>query len=113
MIQWTYLAALLVALGCMLLLDQRLRLVLWEDLRRGAAVLACGTTGFLVWDVVALQQGFYRRGQSELMSGVELAPDLPLEEVFFVLFLCYITLLLHRLIDQHLLGDRPFPRSTE
>lgn len=106
MIQWTYLAALLGALGCMLLLDQRLRLVLWKDLRRGVVVLTVGTVGFLIWDVIAVEQEFYRRGESKLMSGIELAPEVPLEELFFIVFLCYLTLVLHRLIDQHLLADR-------
>ena len=114
MIQWTYLAALLGALGCMLLLDHRLRLVLWKDLRRGAFVLAAGTVGFLVWDVIAVEQEFYRRGQSDLMTGIELAPELPLEELFFIVFLCYLTLVLHQLIDQHVLADRtPVHRSSE
>ena len=40
---WLYLAALLVALGCLALLDRRWRLVLWADARRGAVVLAVGT----------------------------------------------------------------------
>jgi hypothetical protein len=34
------------------------------------------------------------------MTGVEVAPDLPLEEIFFILFLCYLTLVLHRLVQR-------------
>jgi len=45
---------------------------------------------------VALDHGFYSRGGSVVMTGVDLAPGLPLEELFFVLFLCYLTLVLHR-----------------
>lgn len=109
--QWSYLAALLAGLACMVLMDRRWRLVLWVDLPRGIAVLAAGLVLFLVWDLVAIAQGFYQRGRSELMSGVELAPELPLEEVFFVLFLCYVTLVLHRLFE-HLLTAEPSYTET-
>jgi hypothetical protein len=48
------------------------------------------------------------------MTGIELAPELPLEELFFIVFLCYLTLVLHQLIDQHVLADRtPVHRSSE
>ena len=97
----TYLVALLVPIAAMAAVDRRWRLVVWADPRRTAVVLALGVLAFLAWDILALGHGFYRRGGSPLMSGVDVAPDLPLEEVFFVLFLCYLSLVLHRLV--HLL----------
>lgn len=101
-----YLAALLGALACMVLLDRRLRLVLWADARRGAVVLAAGVAFFLLWDVAAIGAGFYERGGSSAMTGVMLAPDLPLEELFFILFLTYLTLVLHQLVGRSLLRRR-------
>jgi lycopene cyclase domain-containing protein len=95
-----YLAALLGALACMALLDRRFRLVLWVDARRGAVVLAVGVAFFLLWDVLAIQAGFYVRGGSEAMTGIMLAPELPLEELVFVTFLCYLTLVLHGLVGR-------------
>lgn len=98
---WTsvvYLALLLGALACMALVDRRARLVLWSATPwRGAAVLAVGTLAFLAWDLVAIGAGFYSRGGAA-MTGVELAPHLPLEELFFILFLCYFTLVLHGIL---------------
>jgi lycopene cyclase domain-containing protein len=96
----SYLAALLMALGCVGLVDRRWGLVLWADLRRGAAVLAAGVGFFLVWDLVALHDGFYRRSGGNLMTGLRITPELPVEEVFFVLFLCYVTLVLYGLVDR-------------
>ena len=93
-----YLAALLVPLGCMALLDARFRLVLWADARRGAPVLGIGVAFFLLWDVAAIAAGFYHRGESDAMTGIMLAPELPLEELVFVTFLCYLTLVLHGLV---------------
>jgi lycopene cyclase domain-containing protein len=105
MMHGVYLATLLVSLGCIGLVDRRWGLVLWSDARRGATVLAAGVVAFLAWDFAAVHEGFYRRGGSEVMTGLQIAPDVPLEEVFFVLFLCYVTIVLHRLVAR-LLGAR-------
>lgn len=93
-----YLTVLLISLACMVLVDRRARLVLWSAHPvRGAMVLAAGTVVFLAWDLVAIRAGFYERGGA-VMTGVELAPHLPVEELFFVVFLCYVTLVLHGLV---------------
>lgn len=107
----TYAAVLLLAGACMGLLDARLRLVLWRDPRRCLVVLAAGAALFLVWDVVAIEQGFYHRGDSAAMTGLLLAPELPVEELLFIAFLCYTTLVLHSLVAvaaDHL----PTPRTS-
>jgi lycopene cyclase domain-containing protein len=107
MMQWAYLATLALGLGCMVLVDRRWDLVLWADARRALVVIAAGVVLFLAWDVAALELGLYRRGESAAMTGVEVAPDLPLEEIFFIVFLCYLTLVLHRLVQLLLLRSRP------
>ncbi|MFP3465727.1 lycopene cyclase domain-containing protein [Leifsonia sp. SIMBA_070] len=89
-----YLACLLVALGAMVLLDARFRLVFWRDARRASLVLGLGLVFFLIWDAAGIALGVFARGGSRLMTGIVLAPELPLEEVFFLLFLCYLTLVL-------------------
>jgi lycopene cyclase domain-containing protein len=109
----TYLVALLVPIACMAAVDRRCRLVLWADWRRTVVVLATGMAAFLVWDLVAIDQDFYRRGGSPLMTGLELAPHLPLEEVFFVGFLCYFTLVAHRLVLALLVGRAERRTDTE
>lgn len=93
-----YLAALLVSLGGMVMLDLRYRLALWRDPRRALLVLAVAISFFLIWDVAAIASGHYRAGQSEAMTGIMLAPELPLEELVFITFLCYLTLVLHGLV---------------
>lgn len=93
-----YLAALLVCLGCMVLVDRRFRLVLWRDPRRAAVVLVVGVAFFLAWDLAAIGAGHYRAGSSQAMTGLMVAPELPVEEIVFVTFLCYITLVLRALV---------------
>lgn len=92
-----YLVSLLVSLGCMVLLDRRFRLVLWRAPRTGAVVLAGGLGFFLAWDLVAIASQHYAAGKSEAMTGIMLAPELPLEEILFILFLSYLTLVLRGL----------------
>lgn len=93
-----YLAALLVSLVCVGLLDHRFRLVLWHDPRRAAVVLVVGVAFFLLWDVAAIASRHYRMGASEAMTGLVVAPELPVEELVFVTFLCYVTLVLRGLV---------------
>ena len=97
---WLYLLCLLVSLGCMVLLDRRFRLFLFADARRGALVLGVGVAFFLLWDLVAIGLGFYGRGQGEALSGVELLPHLPVEELVFITFLCYLTMVLYGLFTR-------------
>lgn len=93
-----YLASLLASLGCMVLLDRRFRLVLWRAPRAGAVVLAVGLVFFLAWDLAAIASQHYSAGTSEAMTGIMLAPELPLEEILFILFLSYLTLVLRGLL---------------
>jgi lycopene cyclase domain-containing protein len=91
-----YLAALAVSLAGMVVLDRRFRLFFWRDARRATIVLAAGVLFFLVWDVAGIGLGiFFRGGGSDLMTGLLLAPELPVEEVFFLTLLCYLTMNLY------------------
>lgn len=109
MISFAYGGILLFVIGCMALIDARFALVLWRAPGRAALTLAVGIAFFLIWDVVAIALGFYHRGESEAMTGLLLAPELPVEELIFITFLCYITLVLHGLMSRVL--GRP-ARST-
>lgn len=103
---WLYLASLLLVLGCIALVDRRFGLVLWADARRGLAVVGGGVVFFVLWDVAAIAGGFYVRGASPALTGLEVAPHLPVEELVFITFLCYLTLVLHRLLGRFATGRR-------
>jgi lycopene cyclase domain-containing protein len=92
---WLYLAALLVALAGMVVLDRRWRLFFWRDARRAAIVLAIGLAFFLVWDLQGIRLGIFFRGETSFMTGLQWAPQLPLEEPFFLLLLCYLAMNLY------------------
>ena len=87
-----YLAALAIALTGMVVLDRRFGLFFWSDARRAAIVLAIGVVFFIVWDLFGIGLGIFFRGETEFMTGLQLAPELPLEELFFLVLLCYLTM---------------------
>lgn len=90
-----YLAALLVSLGCMLLLDWRFRLFFWHAPLSAAIVTVVGTLFFLLWDVAGIASGIFLRGDSGFASGIVLAPELPLEEPVFLVFLVVCTMVVY------------------
>lgn len=90
-----YLGALLLFSGCMLLLDRRFRLFFWRDSFSAAIVTAVGFVFFLVWDVAGIAGGIFFRGEAAIATGIVLAPELPLEEPVFLLFLVLCTMILY------------------
>ncbi|HEY5229990.1 MAG TPA: lycopene cyclase domain-containing protein [Galbitalea sp.] len=90
-----YLAALLVVLAGMVVLDRRFRLFFWRSAARAAIVLGVGLAFFLVWDIQGIRLGIFFRGETSFMTGWQWAPQLPLEEPFFLLLLCYLTMNLY------------------
>ncbi|MGR0221690.1 lycopene cyclase domain-containing protein [Agromyces sp. ZXT2-6] len=91
---FAYLAGLVVVIGCMALIDSRWRLVFWRAPVASAVTIGVGLAFFLLWDAAGIVLGVFFRGESQIVTGVELAPELPLEEPVFLLFLCYLTLVL-------------------
>ena len=87
-----YLAALLVSLTGMVMLDRRFKLFFWHDASRATIVLTTGIVFFLIWDLTGIDAGVFFRGEGEWMTGIQLAPELPLEEAFFLTLLCYMTM---------------------
>lgn len=99
-----YLIALLVSLAGVVAVDLRHRLFLGSSPGRAAIVLAVGLAFFLIWDVAGILFGVFARGDSAFMTGIELAPHMPIEEPIFLLFLCEVTMVLvtglHRVLTR-------------
>ncbi|WP_404290764.1 lycopene cyclase domain-containing protein [Glutamicibacter arilaitensis] len=75
------------------LVDARFKLFVFDKPLAALACLGLGTAFFLVWDVIAIAQGIFLHLDSGLMTGLMVAEQLPLEEVFFLFFLCYSTMI--------------------
>lgn len=89
-LSFAYLLALLISLTGMVVLDRRFGLFFWRAPRAAAVVLAVGVVFFLAWDLIGIITGIFYRGETSFMTGLLLAPELPVEEVFFLTFLCYL-----------------------
>lgn len=89
---FTYLTILVVVLICMVLCDWRWKLSFFLDARRATILSVVVVGAFLVWDAFGIATGSFFRGGSEYMTGVILAPEMPIEEPFFLFFLTYLTI---------------------
>jgi lycopene cyclase domain-containing protein len=93
-VRFAYVAFLVGGLLCMALLDRRFRLFFWRDTRRAALVLGVGLAFFVLWDAFGIALGIFSLGETSFMTGVVLSPGFPLEELFFLAFLGYLTMVL-------------------
>ena len=100
-----YLLLLLMAIGCLGLLDRRFKLAYFYDRKRTVMTLMGAVLVFIAWDVLGIHLEIFRIGTSPYISGVQLGREFPLEEVFFLVLLTYNALLLWRA------GDRLWPRT--
>lgn len=96
MTSWMYLTALLISIGGLTTLDWRYCLALFVETRRTVLTLAIAVAFFLVWDLIGTGLGIFFIGDGPYQSGLVIAPEVPLEEVFFLILLTYQTLLLWR-----------------
>jgi lycopene cyclase domain-containing protein len=98
-----YLAALLGAIVGTGLLDWRHRLALFGGAPWRTVIIVFVSVGFfLLWDVVGIREGIFFRGSGPWMTGLLLGPELPLEELFFLILLSYSTLIVYVLARKYL-----------
>lgn len=95
-----YLAIIVLSAAGIAALDWRFRLAAWRSPGLTAAAVAIGTVFFLAWDAAGIALGIFVKGPSPALLGVDLAPELPLEEPFFLAFLCYLALVVWAGIDR-------------
>jgi len=88
-----YLAILIVSLiGCYLL-DRTHKLAFTVDPKRAFWSMVPAFLVFVIWDIAGISLGIFFRGNNTLLTGIQLFPEFPLEEVFFLMLLCYSTLI--------------------
>ncbi|BDP99978.1 lycopene cyclase domain-containing protein [Aquiluna sp. KACHI24] len=95
-VPYLYLIALILSILGVGLLDFTHKLALFVDARATLLAVTISVAVFLAWDIVGIINGIFFRGDAPHLSGILLAPELPLEEVFFLTLLCYNTLVVYR-----------------
>lgn len=94
--EWLYLISLVVSIGCLALLDWRYKLAFWYNRRRALITLSVGVFVFIIWDLLGIRFGIFFHGNSQFSLPIRLLPEFPIEEIFFLILLCYCTLLVYR-----------------
>lgn len=94
-----YLIALVVSIAGLVTLDARYRIAIFDRPRPAFLTLGIGVAFFLVWDAIGVGLGIFFVGEGPYQTGIMLAPEVPLEELFFLILLVYQTLLLWRWFD--------------
>lgn len=94
--QWTYLIALLFSLSGIATIDWRYKLAFWHDKQRTATTLGIAIGIFIIWDILGISLGIFFHGGSDLTLPYRLLPEFPIEELFFLLLLCYCTLVIYQ-----------------
>ncbi|WP_415274432.1 lycopene cyclase domain-containing protein [Aquiluna sp. Uisw_065] len=92
---FAYLAALVLSTVGLYLLDRRHKLAFATSPKAAALSITIAVALFLVWDLVGIGLGIFFRGDAPHLSGLLLAPELPLEELFFLIVLSYNSLLVY------------------
>lgn len=89
----TYLIVLLVSIFGLAVIDRKERLAFFASGLRATLSVVLSVALFLTWDSFGIALGIFFRGSSPFLTGVLLAPELPLEEIFFLILLSYCALL--------------------
>ncbi len=99
---FTYLAALIFSIIGTSLIDKRHGLALFVSPVATVVAVFVGVAVFLAWDLIGIELGIFFIGPAEHVSGILLAPELPLEEFFFLILLSYSTLVVYRLAEKRM-----------
>lgn len=94
--QYLYLAALIFALLGLFAVDYRWKLAYFIDRRATLLTIVAGVVFFSLWDIAGIAVGIFFTGSTTYLSGLELGPEYPIEELIFLTLLSYNTLLAWR-----------------
>jgi lycopene cyclase domain-containing protein len=89
----SYLAILLISLLGLYLLDRTHKLAFTVDPKRAFLSMVPAFVVFVIWDITGIALGIFFRGNNTLLTGIQIFPEFPLEEIFFLMLLCYSTLI--------------------
>lgn len=96
-----YFGLLVLSIIGTVLLDFRHKLALFVDARRTILVVVLSVVFFLGWDMNGVANGVFFKGDSDLLVGLDVATEVPIEEVFFLTLLSHLALIAFRLWDRH------------
>lgn len=93
--EWMYLLALLVGISGLVIIDARWKLAFWKNPKQTVATVLTAILIFVLWDFIGISLGIFFHGGSAYALPFRLAPEFPLEELFFLFLLTYSTLIIY------------------
>lgn len=84
-----YLGALLFSIAGLAMLDHKYRLVFFANAKMAAFTTTIAVVFFSIWDAVGIANGIFFKGDIDLLIGIEVFHEYPLEEAFFLTLLAY------------------------
>lgn len=95
MMQFAYLSALVISIAGLMVLDYRYKIALSVQPHRTLLTLGFAIATFVVWDLMGIALGIFFHGNSQYSLPIRLLPEFPIEELFFLLLLTYVSLLIY------------------
>ena len=89
---YLYLSGLLFSIIGLGLLDWRFKIAFFRNKKAALLATTVPLILFLAWDGAGIALGIFFRGETSHLTGLVIAPELPLEELFFLFLLNYTTL---------------------
>ncbi|MGV9002199.1 MAG: lycopene cyclase domain-containing protein [Candidatus Saccharimonadaceae bacterium] len=93
--QWLYLLGLLFAVAGLAIIDWRFKLAVWYDAKRTLYTVSTAVAIFILWDFLGIFLGIFIHGESIYQLPFTLAPEFPLEELFFLCLISYSALIIY------------------
>ena len=91
---YTYLLGLIFSIIGLGLFDWKFKLAFFVNKRAALLSTIIPMLFFMIWDFAGIALGIFFRGQTLHLTGIMIAPELPLEEFFFLFLLNYTTLII-------------------
>lgn len=107
-----YLAAIVFSAVGIVLLDARFKLAAFARPVSTLVTVVIGVAFFVAWDLAGIATGTFRQGESSFYLGFSVAPHLPIEEIAFLTFLVYLSIVVFAAANRWLVA-RAASRAPE
>ena len=92
---WSYIIGLCIGITGLAVIDWRYKLAFWHAPKRAALTITTSMLVFILWDFFGIFLGIFHHGASQYALPFTIAPEFPLEELFFLFLLSYSALIIY------------------
>jgi lycopene cyclase domain-containing protein len=84
-----YLCAIIFSLAGLVLLDRRFKLAFFANARLASVITVIAVVLFSIWDALGIANHIFFKGENNLLIGLQLFHEYPVEELFFLTLFAY------------------------